>query len=81
MRAPICAIAQLMLLQEDPRALDILRGVDARAFDRRDDAVRLVLQFIHMDRTLHQLLVFVEADAARPDAVVDELRLGVLSGA
>lgn len=70
-----------MLLEEDPRALDTSRSVDPRAFDRRDDAVGLVLQFMHTGLTLRQLLAFVEADAARLDAVADEMRLGVLFGA
>jgi hypothetical protein len=39
-----------MPLQEDARALDILRGVDAGALERCDDTVRLglVLQGLHV---------------------------------
>jgi len=70
-----------MLLEEDPRALDVLRGVNARAFERRDEAVGLglVFQVLHMGLTLRQLLAFGEADASRIDAVVDAMRLGVLA--
>ena len=70
-----------MLLDEDARALNRLRGVDARTFERRDEAVGLglVFQVLHMGLAVRQLLAFVEADAAPHDAVVDAVLLGVLA--
>src|SRR6266496_2542497 len=70
-----------MLLQEDARALDILRGVDAGALERCDDTVRLglVLQVLHARLALQQLLGFIEVELARLDALEDAVLLGVLA--
>src|SRR4029079_11374792 len=80
-----CVRAELrgsvMLLQEDARALDILRGVNAGAFQRCDDTVRLgpVLQVLHAGLALQQLLAFGEVQVALLDALEDAVLLGVLA--
>ena len=71
----------IMLLQEDARALDILRDMDADALERCDDTVRLglVLQVPHARLALQQLLCFVEVEFTRLDALEDAVLLGVLA--
>ena len=70
-----------MPLQEDARALDVLRGADAGAFERRDDAVGLDLVFkvLHAGLTLQQLLTFIERQVALLNALEDAVLLGVLA--
>ena len=70
-----------MPLQEDARALDILRGVDAGALQRCNDTVRLglVLQVLHPRLALLQLLPFIERQVALLDVLEDAVLLVVLA--
>ncbi|MBA7687867.1 hypothetical protein ES703_96341 [subsurface metagenome] len=71
----------VVLLDEDARALNALRGMDARPFERRDDAVGLglVFQVLHMVLALDELRGLGGGQTARHHAVVDAVRLGVLA--
>src|SRR3954454_15795584 len=71
----------VMLLQEDARALDILRGVDAGAFQRCNETVRLglVLQVLDSLLALLEFQGFIEVQVALLDALEDAVLLGVLA--
>src|SRR3954467_5652780 len=71
-----------MLLQEDARALDVLRGVDAGALERCNDTAarfRLVLQVLDSLLALLDLCGFIEVQLALLDALEDAVLLGVLA--
>src|SRR3954466_450700 len=71
-----------MLLQEDARALDVLRGVDAGALERCNDTAarfRLVLQVLDSLLALLEFQGCIEVQFALLDAVEDAVLLGVLA--
>src|SRR5262249_41179027 len=69
------------LLDEDARALNGLRGVDACTFTKRDDAVGLglVFQVLHVSLALGELDGLGQGQLARHRTVDDALLLGVLA--
>jgi hypothetical protein len=71
-----------MPLQEDARALDVLRGVDAGALERCNDTAarfRLVLQVLDSLLAPLEFQGFIEVQVALLDALEDAVLLGVLA--
>jgi hypothetical protein len=72
----------VMPLQEDARALDILRGVDAGALERCNDTAarfRLVLHVLNSLLAPLEFQGFVEGQVALLNAPEDAVLLGVLA--
>ena len=74
-------VRSVVLLDEDARALNGLRGVDARPFTKRDNAVGLglVFQVLHVCLALDELRCLGWGQLTRPYTVGDALRLRVLA--
>src|SRR2546423_9946367 len=75
-------LRSVMLLQEDARALDILRGVDAGALERCNDTAarfRLVLQVLDSLLAPLEFQSLMEAQVAILDTLENAVLLGVLA--
>src|SRR5262249_22624991 len=79
--ASASGVRSVVLLDEDARALNVLRGVDAQPLERSDDGVSLglVFQVLHVGLALYQLHRFRRGQTTGRHAVGDAMRLRVLA--